>query len=258
MGNETLLDDESLEDEQLLKQHRIGKIILGLFGGLCIAVAIALIQVPAVAQINLATIQEILDGDRVFIEQNLAKVSDVANLTQTISTQDSRTALLFNNGSVGRMGPNSTLVVGQCIEVQQGLLLASGPANGCTTTFEVGVQGTVYVLEVDRRGESNVKVLEGEVQVRKPNSSDAIAIRQGKRLAVSPEGAFGQIFDLSQGDVEAILNGALFKGFQNPLPGTDRLRDALRNLYPNINLPNLPGLNLPGPPGGGRIPRLPF
>jgi FecR protein len=241
----------------LFKQRSMWKIVLGVLGGLCIALVLGLSQVPAVAQINLATIQEIVDGDQVFIEQNLAKVSDVANLQQKVATQESRAALLFSNGSAGRMGPNSEIVVGQCIEVQQGLLLASGPANGCTTTFEVGVQGTVYVLEVDRRGQSNVKVLEGEVQVSKADSPEAIAIAQGKRLEISPDGVFGKILDLSQEDVEAILNGALFNGFQIPIPGMGRLQEALQSLYPNINLPRLPGFNLPGLPGP-RIPGLPF
>ncbi|MBD2579237.1 hypothetical protein [Oscillatoria sp. FACHB-1406] len=238
----------------MLKQRRMGTLLLAALVGLVIAIAST--QVPASAQIDLVTIQEILDSDRVFIEQNPAKVNDTASFKQTVSTQEARASLAFNNGSVGRMGPNSKITIGQCIEVKEGLLLASGPANGCAANFEVAVQGTVYVLEVDKQGQSSVKVLEGEVQVNKTGSSEKLAIAQGKRLDISPDGFFSQLFDLSQADIENLLQGSLFNGFQIPIPGAGKLQEALQSLYPNINLPRLPGFNLPGLPGG--FPGLPF
>jgi hypothetical protein len=241
----------------MFKPQQIRKVFLNLSLGLGLVLIVGLFQVPVQAQITLATVQEIIDGDRVFIEQNLAKVNDTANFQQTIATEDSRTSLQFDNGAAGRMGPNTTLIVGQCIEVQKGLLLASGPANGCTANFEVGVQGTVYAMSVDEAGNSNIKVLEGEVQVKPTNHQEPIAIAQGEQIAISPQGILGDILEISQDEIENLLEGALFKGFQMVLPGTDQLQAALQNLYPNLDLPNLPGFNLPSLPRPPR-PSLPF
>lgn len=238
---------------QWMKKRQLRRIFLSLLGGFLTVLAIAWFQVPAIAQINQATIQEIIDGDQVFIEDIPAEVDAVANFQQEVSTKESRAALLFNNNAAGRLGPNSEITVGQCIEVKQGSLLASGPANGCTANFDIGVQGTVYVLEANEEGESRVKVLEGEVQVTSKQQQETQAVGQGKVLAVSPNGRLGKPTPLSQEEVEAILNGVLFNGFDLELPGMSDLQSALKSLYPNINLPRLPGFNLPVP----RPPRLP-
>lgn len=246
-----------MQFRQWLNKRRFRRVFWSLLGGLLAVLAIAYFQVPAIAQINQATVQEILDGDQVFIEDIPAEVDAVANLQQSISTKDARAALLFNNNAAGRLGPNSAITVGQCIEVKQGLLLASGPANGCTANFEIGVQGTVYIVEVSETGDSNVKVLEGEVQVASTQQQETQAVEQGNVLAVSSEGRLGEPSPLSQEEVEAILNGTLFNGFDFELPGMGELQSALKSLYPNINLPRLPGFNLPIPRLPGP-PRLPF
>lgn len=243
--------------KQYLGKRRFRRIFLGLLGGLFSVWAIAFLQGPAIAQISQATVQEILDGDQVFIEEVPAEVNAVAMLQQSISTKDSRASLLFSNNAAGRLGPNSAITVGQCIEVKEGLLLASGPANGCTANFEIGVQGTIYVMEVDDTGESRVKVLEGEVQVSSKQQEDTQAVEQGNGLAVFPDGRLGKPAPLSQEEVESILNGSLFNGFALELPGMGNLQSALKSLYPDMNLPRLPGFNLPVPRPPG-IPGLPF
>lgn len=202
---------------------------------------------PTSAQITQAVIQEIIDGDRVFIEETLASVDAIAQFQEKVSTEAARTSLAFSNGAVGRLGPNSQVLIGQCIEVQQGLLLASGPANGCTANFEIGVQGTIYVMEVGENGIAQVKVLEGELAVTGDSESDPVTVSQGNRLEINPQGRIGPVRRLSQADVEAILTGVLFDGFQGELPGMAELQQVLRNLYPDINLPRLPGFNLPIP-----------
>ncbi|MDY6782633.1 MAG: hypothetical protein SW833_08830 [Cyanobacteriota bacterium] len=235
----------------MFKQLQIKKALLNLSLGLGLVLIVGLFQIPVRAQITLATVQEIIDGDRVFIEQTLAKVNDTADFQQTIATEDARASLLFDDSAVGRMGPNTTLVVGQCIELKEGLLLASGPANGCTTTFEVGVQGTTYAMAVDEEGNANVKVLEGEVQLKPMDGQNAIALSQGEQIDISPQGIFSTILDISQGEIETLLQGALFDGFQVALPQAGKLQQALRELYPTLDLPNLPGFNVPSLP----IPR---
>jgi hypothetical protein len=244
---------------QAISLRRGRRILFWFVSSLGLVLLLALPQLPARAQINQAVIQEILDGDRVFIEETLATVDAIADFQQKVSTEEARTSLLFSNGSVGRLGPNSEITIGQCIEVKQGLLLASGPANGCTANFQIGVQGTIYVVEVDELGESQVKVLEGEVEVLTDPDRDPVRVSQGKRLNITPEGRVGEPLLLSQADIEAILKGVLFNGFKLELPGMANLQDALRSLYPDINLPNLPGFNLPiRQPSRPSLPGLPF
>lgn len=214
---------------------------------------------PAPAQITQAVIQEILDGDRVFIQETLASVDAIANFQEKVSTEDARTSLAFSNGAIGRLGPNSEVIIGQCVEVQQGLLLASGPANGCTANFQIGVEGTIYVMEVGGDGTSQVKVLEGEVTVTGDSNSPPAIVSQGNRLEINPQGRPGPVRRLSQADVESLLTGVLFDGFQGELPGMAQLQQVLRNLYPDINLPRLPGFNLPVPrPSRPSLPGVPF
>lgn len=233
--------------------------LLLFFSGLWTVLLLGLWPHPASAQITQAVIQEILDGDRVFIEETLAVVDAIANFQEKVSTEDARTSLAFSNGAVGRLGPNSQVLIGQCIEVQQGLLLASGPANGCTANFQIGVEGTIYVMEVGDEGISQVNVLEGEIVVTGDPNSDPVTVSQGNRLEINRQGRIGPVRRLSQADVEAILTGVLFDGFQGELPGMARLQRVLQNLYPDLNLPRLPGFNLPiRRPSRPSIPGLPF
>ncbi len=145
---------------------RVWRLCLAFFAGLGLTFSTGLLHLPARAAISNAVVQEIIDGDAVFIEDEQAELNAIANFRQQISTEAARAGLLFSNGAAGRLAPNSAVTVGQCIELQQGSILAVGPANGCASGFEVGVEGTVYVLEVDAGGTAQVKVLEGSVIVR--------------------------------------------------------------------------------------------
>lgn len=241
----------------MLKTRSQRYVLLSLLWGFCLALILGGIHRPAIAHINATTIVEILDGEEVFIENQKAQVRDRATLQQTIKTQESRASLLFNNGAAGRMSSNSAITIGQCIEVQHGFLLASGPANGCTASFSIDVQGTIYIIEVNEEGKTNLKVLEGRVEVTPKGNAQPIAINQGEQLNISTNGIFGKIVALSQADVESLLKGVLFDGFEIEIPGMEKLQTALENLYPNINLPRLPGFSRPNLPRP-RIPRLPF
>lgn len=115
--------------------------------------------------VDSATVTEVLDSDQVFIQNRQAAINSVAQRQQRVRTQAARTSLRFNNGAVARLAHNSSLMVGQCAQLNRGTLLVNGTLNGCSTTTMAGVRGTLYTLEVTEEGETIVKVFEGEVLV---------------------------------------------------------------------------------------------
>ena len=137
------------------------------FAGLCIFTLAAPQIAPASAQATQASVQEILDGNQVFIQNKQAALRDVAKQQQQVRTGNSRTALLFNTGAVARLSANSLLKIGQCARLTRGTLLVNGSVNACTSSITTGVRGTTYLLEVDDMGNQQVKVLEGEVIVKR-------------------------------------------------------------------------------------------
>ncbi|OKH51151.1 hypothetical protein NIES30_03565 [Phormidium tenue NIES-30] len=112
-----------------------------------------------------ATVTEILDSNQVYIQNRAAQVNSVAQQRQQVRTRDARASLRFNTGAVARLAHNSSLVVGQCAQLNRGTLLVNGNLNGCSTTVVAGVRGTIYTIEVTDTGETIVQVFEGEVVV---------------------------------------------------------------------------------------------
>jgi len=149
------------------KESQRQKRVALFFAGLCIFALAAPQIAPATAQATQATVQEILDGNQVFIQNQQAYVNDVASQQQQVRTGNSRTALLFNTGAVARLSANSVLNIGQCARLQQGTILINGAVNACSSGITTGVRGTTYLLEVDESGNQQVKVLEGEVVVKR-------------------------------------------------------------------------------------------
>ncbi len=137
------------------------------FTGLCIFALAAPQLAPASAQSTQATVQEILDGNQVFIQNQRASLNAVAKQEQQVRTGNSRTALLFNTGAVARLSANSVLKIGQCARLKRGTILINGAVNACSSGITTGVRGTTYLLEVDELGNQQVKVLEGEVIVKR-------------------------------------------------------------------------------------------
>ena len=111
------------------------------------AVCLNSLALPSQAQITQAVVQEILDGNQVYIQNTQARIKDSANFGQVVLTKDSRAGLAFNNGAAGRLGNHASVTVGQCVELKSGELVVSGPVNGCVLGFTVSVQGTLYVLQ---------------------------------------------------------------------------------------------------------------
>ena len=152
--------------QKLVRQHR-QKQLAFFFAGLCIFALAAPQLAPASAQSTQATVQEILDGNQVFIQNKRASLNDVAKQQQQVRTGNSRTALLFNTGAVARLSANSVLSIGQCARLKRGTILINGAVNACSSSITTGVRGTTYLLEVDESGNQQVKVLEGEVVVKR-------------------------------------------------------------------------------------------
>ncbi len=121
-----------------------------------------------------ATVTEILDSNQVYIQNRAAQVNSVAQQRQQVRTRDARASLRFNTGAVARLAHNSSLVVGQCAQLNRGTLLVNGNLNGCSTSVVAGVRGTIYTIEVTETGETIIQVFEGEVVVgRNPNPEPA-------------------------------------------------------------------------------------
>ncbi|MGF1495002.1 MAG: hypothetical protein ACFBSC_21665 [Microcoleaceae cyanobacterium] len=193
---------------------------------------------PLLAQVNLATIQDILgDPEDVFIEEQVAQENDDATLGEEIRTEQARTQLAFNNGAAGRMDENSAITVGQCIEVEQGAVVASGPANGCIAGFTVGVEGTIYIMSADEEGVGAINVLEGQVRLTPtddPDAAEPILIDAGQKITRLTRGAVLQdllIEQISQEEYEDFITGPLFRGYQGVLPGQEKLRDVCNGLF---------------------------
>ncbi len=262
--------------------------------GLVVVLALSPFHSPLAAQtaISRGTISEILDGNQVYIQNNTARVNDVANRGQQVRTGSARTQLTFNTGAIARLSSNSVLTIGQCAQLQRGVLLVNGAVNGCTSSVTAGVRGTTYLMEVDEAGQEQIKVLEGEVVVTKqpeltssntpaassangiprfrnwlarfPRSSnqtpssdlqESVTLTAGEKIATRRGERLGVSQRLSAEEFAAILNGDLFRNYVEQLPGIARVRSSFQRLYPDIPFPlNRPSLPIPNVPR----PRLPF
>ncbi|OIP76544.1 MAG: hypothetical protein AUK48_05710 [Oscillatoriales cyanobacterium CG2_30_44_21] len=152
----------------LLKCPQTSNRLAVLFTSVCVFGGVTTFGVaPTFAQSTQATVQEIIDGNQVFIQNKQAALNDIAKQRQQVRTGQSRTSLLFNTGAVARLSANSVLNIGQCARLKRGTILINGAVNACSASITTGVRGTTYLLEVDESGNQQVKVLEGEVVVKR-------------------------------------------------------------------------------------------
>ena len=77
----------------------------------CLTISLAA-NAPVFANIQKATIQEILDGDELFIDDQKARVEETAQSPQVISTGVSRGQIAFSGGAVGRINRQSLVKLG--------------------------------------------------------------------------------------------------------------------------------------------------
>ena len=209
-----------------------------------------------------ATVQEILDGNQLYIDQKQAKVKAQANAPQQLSTKDSRGQLLFSSGAAGRLNRFSLLRLGSsCFLMEKGQILVSGKQNGCTRSARMSVRGTNYVIEVQEDGGSELSVLEGAVEVEplqegEPTGEPVTTVEAGQKLQLSAAGVVLALLELSAGDYRSILGGPLFSGYSTTLPGFADLESYLRSKVPGVSLPGIP--SVPSAPSVPSIPRFGF
>lgn len=223
-----------------MKKRPFRRICFGWLSGFYIALTFGIPPLPAVAQISQATISEIIGGTEVFIEAQQAQVNDTANFQEVVRTEaPTRAGLRFNNGAAGRLGPNASVIVGQCVEVEQGQLLVSGPANGCVSGFDIGVQGTIYVVDANDPNPNvlgRILALESSVQLNKrstdPNQTTVpTALNQGQKVTILANGELGPIEAIPAEEFADILTGPLFQDFNEPVPNQSELRQVCLDLY---------------------------
>jgi len=227
-------------------------------------VATALAAVLPAAAAETAVVQEILDGNELFINQKQARVKERASAPELVSTRNSRGQLAFSSGAAGRLNRFSLLKLGSsCFLLQQGQILVSGPQNGCTRSARLSVRGTNYLIAVQDDGSSELTVLEGSVEVEplkngEPSGQPTTTVEAGNTLRISPLGAIVALLQLSAGDYTSILGGPLFSGFEAPLPGFGALESYVRSHLPDVPLPSLPGVpGIPDAPVGPALRGLP-
>ena len=209
---------------------------------------------PQAAATQSAVVQEILDGKELFIDQQPARVQQRALAPQLVSTGNSRGQLSFSSGAVGRLNRQSQLRLGsRCFVLDRGQVLVSGKQSGCTRSARLSVRGTNYLLEVTEAGDTELAVLEGQVDVQPSRDGEPLpdqpptTVEAGQRLRLSPEGVVLTLLAIGSGDYRAILSGPLFEGFNLPLPAQAALDAVLSNVLPALPVPSLPvGPSLPG------------
>ncbi len=205
------------------------------------------------AQGPAATVQDILDGNQLYIEQRQAKVRDGAKVPDRIRTGDSRAQMAFRAGGTARINRFSQMKLGtNCFFLNQGQVLVSGPQNGCTRSSRMSVRGTNYLISVGPGGQAELTVLEGQVMVEAP--SDAVlpadarptAVFGGFRVSLGRNGTVSDRHRLSDTEMAAILYGPLFQGFLTPLSHQLALQTFLQRAYPNLSFPTPSAVADPG------------
>lgn len=209
-----------------------------------------------------ATVQEILDGKEVFINQKMAVVRQKATAPELVSTKNSRAQLAFSGGAGARLNRFSLLRLGaSCFLLEKGQVLVSGPQNGCTSSARLSVRGTNYVIDVQEDGSAELSVLEGSVEVEptrdgEPTGAPSTTVEAGQKAQLSAEGVIVPLLKLSAGDYTSILGGPLFTGFSSSMPGLAALESYLNLSVPGVSLPALPAA--PSVPSIPSIPRFSF
>jgi hypothetical protein len=228
---------------------------------LVLVTAIGPASLPSAAQSSplRATVQQILDRPELFIDQRQARVKDVADEPQWLSTRNSRAQLLFSSGAAGRMARQSVLQLGsRCFLLEQGQVLVSGKQSACTRSLRLSVRGTNYILESFDNGDAAVTSLQGDLQVETLKDGEPIhaspqLLSSGQRLRLMLAAGLTTVINLTPGDYRALLEGLLFRGFDQRLPDQGALEDYLNA--------NVPGVTLPAPEPPPRVqqsPGLPF
>ncbi|MEA5415430.1 hypothetical protein [Synechococcus sp. BA-132 BA5] len=192
-----------------------------------------------------AVVQEILDGNELFIERRQAHLQEKAFVPELVRTRNSRGQLGFAGGAAGRLNRFTQLRLGSsCFLLSSGQILVSGQQNGCTRSSRLSTRGTNYLITLLDDGGSEVAVLEGSLELQgladaAPRDEAPLLVAGGSRVRLSSEGRVIWQRPLTAADYAAILQGPLFQGFTELLPGMPALEAFLRRRFPGV-LPATP------------------
>jgi hypothetical protein len=98
-------------------------------------------------------------------------------------------------------------------------------------------------------------ILKIEQPEQPAKQSDEVVLKAGEKVEVNQGGGLGIIQQLTENEFVSLLQGNLFQGFANQIPGIDKVRAVFEGRFPGVNFPiSIPGIPLPSIPGF----RLPF
>ncbi|MEB3295892.1 MAG: hypothetical protein VKJ24_22290 [Synechococcales bacterium] len=192
------------------------------------------VPMPAIAQTPLqARVQEILDGNEVFIRNRLAKKNDVGREGEVVRTGVARTSLFFTAKAGVRMAQRSSLSIGSdCVRLVGGKAIVAGTLgrNGCVGKLVVVNKKTVYLMQFDQKNNPQIIVLEGEVEVLSTDAPDSrVTLTAGQGVTATEAGTLpttptGTIV-VTQFSTSQMQNQALpiVQGFQVPLPDLEKV-----------------------------------
>lgn len=186
-----------------------------------------------------ARVQEILDGNELYIDKKQAKLNQLAYRPELISTKQSRGSIAFSTGAQARISKNSQLRLGSdCARLTQGQMLISGRQNTCVGSVKMSVRGTHYLVEVIEDGSTEVAVLDGQMSFGPSGSGsvlreDSPKFAQREILRFAPDGELLNRRCMVAADYKRYLDGDLIKGLFFPLP-------MIKNLASSLSL-NVPG-----------------
>jgi len=209
-----------------------------------------------------ARVQEILDGNELFIDQKQASLNQLAFRPELITTRASRGSLAFSSGAQARINKNSQLRLGaDCARLEQGQILISGKQNTCVGSVRMSVRGTHYLVEILEDGSTEVAVLDGLMTftpIDPPKGAAATVVPESARREVLRFDATGGLVArrcLVADDYRRYLSGDLLQGFFFPLPEVGALANTLVRWVPGSD--QLLGLLRLGG-NRGLLPFLPF
>jgi len=185
-----------------------------------------------------ARVQEILDGNELFIDRKQARVNQLAFRPEVITTGNSRGSLALSNGAQARISKNSQLRLGaDCGRLQNGQMLVSGRQDTCVGSIRMSVRGTHYVVEVLDDQTTQVAVLDGMMtfspslgESGKPSVVPLAANREVLRFAA--DGQLESRRCLVSSDYRRYFASDLLQGFFFPLPKVQALTSMLLGSVP--------------------------
>lgn len=185
-----------------------------------------------------ARVQEILDGNELFIDDKQARVNQLAFRPEVIATKNSRGSIAFSSGAQARISKNTQLrLSGDCARLVKGQMLISGKQNTCVGSVRMSVRGTHYMVEVLEDGTTQVAALDGLMTFSPGTGVNG-------RPSVIPVGADREVIRFSQDgqvverrclistDYRRYLEGDLVQGFFFPLPKVGQLVSMLTSSVP--------------------------